>query len=345
MKTHALGTWMFVQAAMLMTAMTFGAIGAEPVEKPPIRPSEKVRNLPAKTLREVQNESLDILLSAASDELPLLRANALEAMQIMPDRALPLATKGLADENPAVRYVAVVTAGVLKFKSLAPAIKPLLKDANPSVRAAAIYSLYSLGEEIDLTPLADYLAGRDPAVRANVAQLLGLLGDKSAIPMLKKAANEPMPRAAAPQVAVVRIQIAEAIAKLGDDSVLDALRAGAFSQFDEVRVVSILAMGEVGDRKMEVGMEQFLTNAPVELRLAAAGALAKLGNLKGMDTLLDASGHENPVVRGQAAVMLGYFKDERTFAYLRVLMDDPNPLVRVSAAAAVLRRSVAMAKS
>ncbi|QNN25290.1 HEAT repeat domain-containing protein [Planctomycetales bacterium ZRK34] len=289
-------------------------------------------------LPELRETAVKILVEASFSDVPLLRANALEGMQAAPDRALPLATRLLNDPNPAVRYVAVVTAGMLKFDSLSTAIRPLLRDEHPSVQAAAIYALRAVGENIDLTPLAGLLERRDPGLRGNVAQLLGLLGDPSAVPMLNRAALLPMPRVSATDLAVVRIQIAEAMARLGDDDALDALRSGAFSQFDEVRVLAIVAMGEVKDRRMEVALERLADQPPVEIQVAAAGALARMGNTTKVQSVLDAARHVNPIVRGQAAVNFAYFSDDRSLVMLRNMLIDEEPIVRVSAAAAVLKR-------
>ena len=297
---------------------------------------------------EARRHAIDILVSASMGDDAALRSNSLEAMQLLPDRALPIAQKGLVDANPAVRFAAVVTAGQMKFGSLAAAVEPLLKDVNPSVRAAAIYSLHTLGQKIDITPLAGMLTSHDPSLRSNVALLLGLMGDASAAPMLKEAANSPMPRIGGPQAAVVRIQVAEAIAKLGDDSSLDALRAGAYSQFDEVRVLAVTAMGAVGDKRMAPAIERMLggqgpkpaaNEMPVEIKLAAAAALARLGDSKGAPIAIAGASNTAPVVRAQAAWVLGWFKDEATMAQAVRLLNDPTPQVRVAAAASVVRRT------
>jgi HEAT repeat protein len=203
------------------------------------------------------------------------------------------------------------------------------------------------------------LASRDPVLRSNTALLLGLIGDESAVPMLKEAAKQPLPpRASVAQAATVRIQIAEAVARLGDDSSLDALRAGMYSQYHEVRVLAITALGAVGDRSMEVALENMLLRPDVdpvpsgadsrthalahrlkaELQLAAAGALARFGNMRGAELAAEHGDSKEPVLRAQAAWVMGWMNDGATWAKLDRLLDDPVPQVRVSAAASVVRR-------
>lgn len=307
--------------------------------------------LPRKSVEEIQAMDapaleqflIKMLVRASMSDHPALRSNAIEALQERPDRALPVTHRALGDENPGVRFAAAVTAGLLEFEDIAPALRPLLKDEHPAVRAAALSSLHKLGERVNLTPLADLLRSREPAMRGNMAMLLGLMGDKSAVPMLKLAAVEPMPRASAAEAAVARIQIAEAIAKLGDDSGLSSLRGGAYSQFDEVRVVAIIAMGAVGDRRMEVGFEKLLEDPPMEIQLAAAGSLARLGNVEGRSIATELAEHENPVIRAQAAWVLGWFEDVVTIGTLKTLLADESEQVRLTAAASLLRRQPAVA--
>jgi len=318
--------------------------------EPPAVDPEMQRITEAVDRRAVLDRAVRELIELSQGPNPALRSNAIEAMQQLPERALPTTQRGLEDPNPAVRFAAVVSAGQLEFKSLVPAIRPLVRDPNRSVRAAAIYALHRLGEEIDLTPLAGMLRSQDPGLRSNVALLMGLMGDASAIPMLKQAAAAPMPKVSGARAAIVRCQIAEAVVRLGDNSELNTLRASAYSTYGEVRVISINAMGAVGDERMIPALKAFLREAddpregrarePVEVRLAAAAALARMDEHAGLSTALRFSRDANPVVRAQAAWGLGWFEGEdRAFARLRALLDDEAPMVRVAAAASVVRQA------
>lgn len=304
------------------------------------------------------DKAIDLLLKASTDENPFLRANAIEAMQVMPARALPLCQKGFSDPAPVVRYTSLVTAGKLKLRSLVGAIRPLVKDKDPSVRAAALYSLHTLGAEINISPMAGLLRHEDPRVRANVALLLGLLGDASASEMLKSAAAAPMPKASAVQAAVTRIQIAEAIAKLGDNTVLNALRAGAYSPYGEVRVVAINAMGEIKDQRMKAALRERMANPDLQVKetedpavreqaelmslsvkLAAAGALARMNDPIGKQVVLDGLKNPFPSLRAQAAHALIHFNGPDTMDALQQMLNDESMQVRVTAAAGILQRS------
>ncbi len=325
--------------AVILMGWVVAWLGAMAGAQEPTDVTDKVKA--AVDRSRAHEQAVQVLLNVAQDDNPFLRANVIEAMQPIPKRALPLTQRGLSDPNPVVRFAAVVTTGRLKLKGLSDAVRPLTRDENASVRCAAVYCLHSLGIPVDLTPLADYLTSREPGVRANAAMILGLLGDASAVPMLKQTVSSPMPRISAQKAAVVRMQFAEAIVRLGDDSELNTLRAGTYNQFGEVRVVAINAMGAVGDERMIPALKSLLSDEPAEVIMAAAGSLARLGDASGRKRALSYAGAENPVHRSQAAWVLGYLRDRQTLKKLADMLSDKSAQVRVAAAASVIRRTSA----
>ncbi len=311
------------------------------------------------TLEQTRSLAVKILVDASAGESPALRSNAIEALKLDPAMALPIAQRLLRDQNPGVRFAAVVVTGSNRYGALAPLVRERLTDPDGSVRAAALYTMRRLNQPVDLTPLAQMLASDDLRLRANVAVVLGMVGDESAIPMLQEAVRAPMPKAGADEAALVRIQYAEALAMIGDNSALDGLRAGVYSQFGDVRILAINALGAVGDRRMEGALVNLLKDpgnavppeSPEELklqaelagkitRLAAAGALARVRNEAGREVPIRYALDPDPVIRHQTSWVLGWFSDDQTFVVLRRMLVDQDPRVRVSAAASVLRRAV-----
>ncbi len=340
--------------AVVLAVVVLGACLAGPANAQDAATDRVERAL---RMTELRDKAIAILVEASRSDNAALRSNAIEAMQMQPERARPLIQRGLDDPNPAVRFAAVVAAGRLGFDAMRPALRPLVHDTHPSVRAAAMYALRKLGERIDVTPLADMLASQDPGLRANVALILGLMGDDSAIPMLRQAGGWPMPKVSEQRVAVVRIQIAEAMARLGDEGALTSLRAGIHSSIGEVRVVAINAIGELGDEKGAAMLQVLLDRQPVEVRLAAAGALARvarkqqfehrqvgqwLGELvdRARPIVLEAGRSQTMPHRAQAAWVLGWFDDAATMQRVRELIAAEQGPVRVAAAASALRRAL-----
>lgn len=303
---------------------------------PPSAPSTSTPSAEPLTLRD--RAVAQIFASIESSD-GFIRANAIEAAQYAPEHVLTLVRRGLGDRSEAVRFAALMVIGKLRLADVAPAARNLVHDPSASVRAAALFALKRTGQRVDLSPLAGMLVSQEPKVRANAAMILGLLEDPSAIPMLKDLARYPLHKASAVQEALVRLQFTEAILRLGDHSVLDAMRAYAcYSQFDEVRVLGISMVGELGDRALEPAIEQLLNNSPLEVQIAAAGTLARLGREHGLAVVLRGSESASAPVRAQAAMTLAHFRDPQALARLTALLDDPSEQVRIAAAAAILRR-------
>ncbi len=288
-------------------------------------------------LGEARGWAVAQVLESIRSDSPYLRANAIETAQRLPRRVVPLVQLGLDDSAPVVRFAALATIGKLRLHNLAPAAERLVADPSESVRAASLAALHQCGRVVDLSPLAGMLASSDPGTRGNVAMLLGQMGDTDSVAMLKEMARVPMPRVGAVQAALVRLQVAEALVKLGDESSLNAIRAAVYSPFDEARVVAVSMLGALADRRMEKAIVQLLSKPPIELQLAAAETLARLGKADGRAFVLEACGSEIATVRAQAALALAQFEATKVLEKLVVLLRDPDEQVRLSAAAAIMR--------
>ncbi len=324
-----------------------------------------------RTLPELREDAIRLVQIASRDQDPFLRANAIEAMQSVPDRALPVAQLGLDDEHPAVRFTALVTIGKMRLRELGPATVRLLDDPDDSVRAAAMYAARRCGEEVDVSEMAELMASPSPSVRGNVVMLLGMMGEPSALPMIKAQAKVPMPNQRVDKLrrTLVRVQVAEAQVLLGDQDAISPLRAAAYSEFDEVRVLAVTMLGRLRDASAETGLMTMAErrDQPIELRLASAEAVSHIGGraaikllLEKSDFVLNACTSDNPVIRAQAVITAGsldtarrrvygellpsdppniwrLFESSALVAEMGRLMEDTHPQVRLSAAAAVLR--------
>lgn len=334
---------------------------------------------PGTVTQPTRARAAEVILDASRSENPRLRLAALEAASAAPHQALPLAQLALADENPAVRFGALVTIGKLQLEGLGQAAIDLVEDPDPSVRAAALFAAQRCGRQVDLSPLAQMLGSDRPALRGNAAMLLGLLGDPGAKPMLQEMASAPMRRVSPDQREWVRLQFAEAMVRLDptDDEIMDAVRASVYSSYEDIRVLGIQIVGDAQDRAMQDWLGQLLrVSEPVQVRIAAAKALAQMGQTTGKKVLMQTSAYSgddvrrdvqaflndnrggqgeafqamqqllnDPVtqaqvageIRAQAAFGLGELGDAETVGRLEAMLADPEPIARLAAAGALLR--------
>lgn len=277
------------------------------------------------------------ILVAVRSQDPYLRSNAIEAGAHLPGRAASLIAIGLRDRVAAVRFASLAMMGKLRLRAMSSSARPLLNDQNMSVRAAALFALHMCGHKVDLSPMAGYLGSEDAGVKANAALLMGMMGDRMSRSMVEDQAAKPMSRSTSQERRVlVRLQFAEALVRLGDEKSLDPVRAGAFSQYPEVRVLAVSMLGRLEDRLMEPSLVGMIKKRPVELQLAAADALARMGRYDGLEVVLEASTSNLQAVRAQAAMTLGRFRQPQAVGALVRLLDDQSQQVRVAASAAVL---------
>ncbi len=334
-----------------------------------VRPAGEYRSqLVRSTVRE---EAIELLEGFAFDEVAELRANAIEGLGAAPRRVEPIVRVALADPNPGVRFAAAMTAGRLRLRDSAAHVRPLLRARDPRVQMAAIYALVRLGEPVDRTPLARHLLDDSrPSVRAQAAFVLGELGDPSAAPLLRDVASPPTPRPAEAQElppsappptideTLLRLQVAEALVKLGDDEVRSVMHSALYPKRRDDFEAAVLAcqiLGELEDRSAITQLVELVERTapdapsggdareiefinPPQLRLAAATALAKMGQRDGVYVADMYVRDPDPVLRAQTAFLYAAGGKSLDLAKLHHLMrDDPAPPVRLAAAAGILR--------
>ena len=303
--------------------------------------------LDAVAISQLRERSLAMLTQATNSDSAEIRANAVEALAVVPARLAPILPRMLADTNPGVRAVSAKVAGRTKLTQVAGQLTALTGDSVTFVRAAAIYALVRMGQPIDQTPLAQMLFSPDPVVRAEAAFFIGEIGSRSALPMVKEASARGMPRIDAAIARKVQLQIAEALVKLGDDGAVQEIRAGLYPSQEKDYENAALAAQILGQLNDKASGDQLIyitaykeggtQTLPAEVRLAAASALARLGNDRGSFIADEYAGSVIPALRAQTAFVYGATGRLENLSKLKPLLEDNDPLVRIAAAAAVVK--------
>lgn len=307
-------------------------------------PSIAVKPPPTHSDASLRNSVIEMLMSAMNSEIAVIRANAIEGMQADPELLGPMVTRGLVDDNRGVRFVAAMSVGRFRMESLSHLLEPLLRDESDSVRAAAIYGLHRCGHKVDLSPLASMIVSNDPEVRANAAMVLGELGNPTAAPMIRHATRVGMERVSMARVKMVDLQMAEALVMLGEESEIGAIRAALFAPPEEGELTALACMmcGRLEDERAVANLVRIARRTgrfqqPAEVRMAATWALAHMGTGQAtLDVPMEYLNSDQFQLRAQAALTVGEIGDPAVIDSLTPLLADPNPMVQVSAAAAIL---------
>ncbi|MFN4244134.1 MAG: HEAT repeat domain-containing protein [Tepidisphaerales bacterium] len=307
-----------------------------PVQVPP-RPARKPiptpppRNEPVdQQLRDQARQIIEDF--AVSPDSPIRRANAIEAAEkgLPREQAAPLVVRGLADPAPVVRFAAAVAAGDLKLLDVRPTLYKLAYDTDPQVRLAARYGLHKLGDSTLTQEMLLGLRDERPEVRSNTVMLLGMLGEPSAIPPLRRLAGDRNP--------TVRLQLYEALWRLGDRNAANELVIFTLSRFPDEQVVALIALAQPRNPRVLEHIRGWMVddNFP-EVPLAAARAAGMLGSDEGYGTAVQFLRANDPRQRIMAAMALGDIGRIDAQSRLRPLLADPDPDVRLAAAAAILK--------
>lgn len=186
------------------------------------------------------------------------------------------------DSRARVRAVdALSRAGDGWAERAGPALCRLLHDPEPDVRYTAALSLGELRFDGALEPLLAMVDGDGhPMPRQAAVIALGLLGDRRAGPVLKRALQQ--------GPADVRFQATTSLVQADPERALAPLKRALSDEDPEVRGSAIAALGDLGDPKAAGALLGPLDDSQPGLRLEAAVALSRLGDRRGTPVLCQA---------------------------------------------------------
>lgn len=266
------------------------------------------------------------MIAALSDREDQVRCAAVESLGRLGDRsaAAPLLSV-LGDTQKNVRAASAEVLGQLGNPAAVEPLRGLLADRAWEVRQAALLSLGRLHDKASMTAMTEMLHDREHEVREAACRALEALGDLGAITALVGALKDEKPnvrqrataaltaldktwwqtdaaRAAAPQL--------QAALQHNDywvrQSAADILARLTHTQTAELRGLSptlpTLAAPLHFRRQAAVDtLTTLLWDFDPELRIAAAGALAAIGQTSALPALVYASKETHPGVQAAAA--------------------------------------------
>lgn len=199
------------------------------------------------------------------------------------------------------------------------AVRRGLTDPEPAVRLAAIEAVRTTDDRESLAALADRFAAEpDAEVRATLARTLGAMKHAPALPALVAALRGDAPEA-------VREAVIEAVEAIGTDAATEALvqLLGRPDLPDAVRPRVIAALGKFRARPAVPALVETLGSPSEEVRVAAAGALARIGEPQGAaPALRGLLGDPSLEVRRAAIEALGTLRDRESVAALTAAAED-----------------------
>jgi len=302
----------------------------KPLQQPP-RYETIFRESSVGTSHVSVDGAYEILAEALRSDRPRLQALAAETFLESSRQPPRGAIEHLADSSDArVRFTVLVVLGAAPRSDLEPLFRRKLRDVDPNVRLAAAFGLAMTGDESQIMTLRDGLMSARPAIRRTAAWLLGRLGSRGSIEMLKAKLEDPD--------AVVVLRAAEALCPMGSDLAQARVRELTRHGDRRIGILAVRLLGRVGTqadipRLLELSEPGVL----LDLRFAAIAALAKLGNLARIRRLVGFLDAENETFRMLALQEVAESGYRPALVRLEKRLGATDPIERVLAAAAMVR--------
>lgn len=293
------------------------------------------------SISELLPEAEKIIQEGLNDGDSLIRANTIEVIADTKQiKQMPKAQRLLQDDFVPVRFAAALAVGDLKYSLAEDSIKHLLEDKDENVRIAADYALFKLGAASSFELVHKAATSSDQTVRANAVLLLGKSGDRNSLKVLYWALHNK------DSDDKVRFNAVEAIAMLGDERIYPKAWANLINIHGEDKVTGIRAMGALGTAEAKNALITMLDDDVLEVRLAAAEQLGKLGETTGEAEVLKVftknltagmDKEELERVNVLTALAIGQIGTANLTKFLPQLLKNESKFVRIAAAKAVFQ--------
>jgi HEAT repeat protein len=288
----------------------------------------RVKDVPLS--QELQAAARREVAAALASHNPMVRTNAIEAITMSPgDEGGSQILLFLDDPAPVVRFAALVAAGRLRLPDAKAKAEQLANDSNKNVQVAARFALHRLGDYSRSHDLEKTSQDGQPQVRANTAMVLGLLEENTGLRVLRGMAGDKNP--------AVRLQVAEARWRLGDEAALETLVSGTISAYPDDQMLCLMALASTHNTRVREHVRGALVTDYQEVNLVAARAMGMLSSDEGYGVAINGARSKDPAHRQLAALAFGAIARRDAQDILAKLLQDHDETVRLAAAVAILQ--------
>lgn len=199
----------------------------------------------------------------------------------------------------------------------------LVKDMREQMRGAAYTALKEVDSDEVVPYFEDGLSDGSGPVRALAVEGLGRSEAGRRSPKLRVAIED--------QAGLVRARVVKVLGRSGDPGVLSLVEAASKDELTQVRIAAYGALIRLGKKEFWVELQQAAASPNPEDRADAIRTIAELKDQRGIPIMIEALTYKQPSVRGAAARGLGHLGHRGARGQIEELLRDPVPAVRESA--------------
>ena len=292
---------------------------------------------PAVKPQSLKPQALAILKKGLNNDNAYIRTHAVEVVaESNSKEMMPEILVRLSDSSAAVRFAAASAVGDMLCFGCERQVHGLLNDTNQSVRLAAAYAMVKLKQTQYHENIRQAATHPEQTVRANAVLLLGKLGNRDDLDLLYKALHDEN------SDDKVRLQAVESIARMKDERMYRSkLWALLISKYADDRVMGIRGMGALATKEAKNAILTMLQDEVLEVRLAAAEQLGRLGDNRGEEEVyryFQSVPDVNQVnmANNMAVMAIGRIKSSYLNRYLPNTLASQSEFIQLLAAQSVL---------
>ncbi|MHB9131300.1 MAG: HEAT repeat domain-containing protein [Armatimonadota bacterium] len=309
------------------------------------------------------------LAKALNDAKPKVRSRAADALAATrDDRAVPALIERLQkDDAPEVREHIALALGIIGDPQAVDALIAASKDTVEWSRSAAVWALGQIGDPRAFDTLVALVAGGEQRTQVRAARALAQLGDargfdalvtlcKSGDSMTRYMALNTLARLKMKEPRVVdhlltllgqtkdsseKSTILQVLAVCADARAVNVLSeiAQAEENYPWSGPIAARALGATGDRRVADTLADLVHDGLNDaVRTEAAVALMKLGDPRGLTTVLEIARNPFSTGRNTAVAELVGVDDPRVAPLCADLLRDDDPLTRIFAARVLVQQ-------
>ncbi len=293
--------------------------------------------------KSVKNSAILNIQQACTSRNPYIRTYAMEGLvQIGDSTADNLIVRSLKDTTNAVRCAAAIAAGDRKITAAKDQLEKMIATNDIMTKLSAGYALEKLGDN-------RFLHWYDKALQSNIDRyagqsclLLGKLGKsglrKNSIRQLRNVMEKPG------QKPYIRLQAAEALARLGDSSIKERLLDFAGSGYADDRLLTVSALKLLGSPECYAMLSVLAYDDQLEVKLSALRALGTLAGKDDIAPAYQALEYQDPFndasttqrVKHLALLAIGSFGRNGDASIFKEYLNSKDDMLKLTAAIAVL---------
>lgn len=291
----------------------------------------------------LQADALEEIMQAAVSPDAYVRTYAMEALALAGDNSCDkLIVMSLSDQTVAVRSAAAIAAGDRKILSARAGLEKMISSDNVMIRLCAGYALEKMGDERFLRWYDKALVSDIPQYAGQACLLLGKLGNSANRSGSRKVLWQVMNKPG--QKPYIRLQAAEALARLGDMSVKQRLLDFAGSGYADDRLLTVSALKLLACNECIAMLSVLADDEQIEVRLSALRGLGVLAGEDDIKPAYKALSYTDPYndntvtqrVRHLAVLAIGSFGRDSDAGLLKEQLNSSDSFLRLTAAIAVL---------